>query len=102
MLNRLKTFGFLVGFRELLSPSIFLCWFVAWDWAGILVNMRVDNNKTWETVGPDTDTSCTVDNILYLACLQTAAIMQQTLYTAVLPAVIVSYTAVLPVIQGFT
>ena len=63
----------MVGFRN---------WFPAWDWAGILINMRVDNNKIFEAVGPDMETSCTVDNIL---CLQSAAILQQTLYTAVLP-----------------
>ena len=61
-----------------MGPSIF-----AWD-RGILI--IVDNNKIFEA----DMTECTVDNILCLACLQTAAIMLHTLYThtAVLPAVI--------------
>ena len=70
MLNILKSLGFLVEFRGLdAGPSIF-----AWD-RGILI--IVDNNKIFEA----DMTECTVDNILCLACLQTAAIMLHFIYT---------------------
>ena len=70
MLNRLKTLGLLVEFRGfVVGPSIF-----AWDRG---INTIVDNNKIFEA----DMTECTVDNILCLACLQTAAIMLHFIYT---------------------
>ena len=70
MLNKLKTLGLLVEFRGfVVGPSIF-----AWD-RGILI--IVNNNKIFEA----DMTECTVDNILCLACLQTAAIMLHFIYT---------------------
>ena len=70
MLNILKSLGFLVELRGfVVGPSIF-----AWD-GGILI--IVDNNKIFEA----DMTECTVDNILCLACLQTAAIMLHFIYT---------------------
>ena len=67
MLNRLKTLGLLVEFKGLdVGPSIF-----AWDGSILII---VDNNKIFEA-------DMTVDNILCLVCLQTAAIMLHFIYT---------------------